>query len=152
MKKLLTGSLAALVMATSFNAVALEVEDQVYFRKASYGFMAWNTGKIKAMLDGEAQWDIKQVQAAANAIAGVANSGMGALYGAGSDNSQFKNTRLKPDFFQNPEKAMEAGMQLNTAANELAKVAQTDDKAAIAKAFGAVGASCKNCHDQFRAK
>lgn len=152
MNKLLTGSLAALVMATSLSAAALEVEDQVYFRKASYGFMAWNSGKIKAMLDGEEAWDIKKVQAAANAIASVANSGMGALYGAGSDNSQFKDTRLKPEFFQNADKAREAGMMLNTAANELAKVAQTDDKEAITKAYGQVGQSCKNCHDQFRAK
>ncbi|WP_313306773.1 c-type cytochrome [Stutzerimonas balearica] len=43
------------------------------------------------------------------------------------------------------------GSLFNTAANQLASVAKSGDQAAIKKAFGDVGASCKSCHDKFRA-
>jgi cytochrome c556 len=41
-------------------------------------------------------------------------------------------------------------MAFNKEANELAKVAESGDVAAIKGAFGKVGESCKACHDKFR--
>ena len=87
MKKLMIGSLAALFLTASLNASAqVDPEDQIIFRKAGYSFMSWNMGKIKAMaIDESVAWDPAQVQAAANVIAATANSGMGALFGPGTE-------------------------------------------------------------------
>ena len=111
--------------------------------------MAWNMGKIKANLDGSFNKD--QVIASANAVAAVANSGLGALFGPGTDKEVGgEKTRVKPEFFQQQDKVREVAMNFNKEANELAKVAATGDKAAIQAQFGKTGATCKACHDSFR--
>ena len=108
-------------------------------------------GKIKSSLEGD--FDAKQVAAAANVIAATANSGMGALFGPGTDKDIGEvHTRVKPEFFQYmPEVGKLAG-NFVAAADNLAKVAATGDAAAVKTAFGDVGKSCKACHDKFRAK
>jgi cytochrome c556 len=109
-------------------------------------------GKIKAQaVEGSVPYDQKQVAAAANAIAAIANSGMGALYGPGTEKSVGREkTRVKPEFFQQKDEVAKVAMAFNLAANNLAKVAAEGDKASVAKAFGEVGKACKGCHEQFR--
>ncbi len=143
--------ICAAALAGSALAADLKPEEQIETRQAGYTFMAWNMGKIKANLDGT--YDAKQVAAAANVIAAIANSGMGALFGPGTDKDIGNvRTRAKPELFQNmPEVGKLAG-NLVAAADNLAKVAATGDAAAVKTAFGDVGKSCKACHDKFRAK
>ena len=153
MNKLMACTAGLLLAGTASLAVAqVSPEDQIEFRKAGYSFMSWNMGKIKAqVVEGSVPYDQAQVAAAANAIAGIANSGMGALYGSGTEQSVgAQKTRVKPEFFTQKEEVAKVAIAFNQAANELAKVAAGGDKAAIAKAFGDVGKSCKGCHDQFR--
>ena len=145
--------LAALVLMTLTAAAmaqqAMKPEEMIKARKAGYSFMSWNMGKIKANLDGSFNKD--QVVAAANVVAAVANSGMGALFGPGTDKEVGgEKTRVKPEFFQQQDKVRELAMNFNKEANELAKVAATGDKAAVQAQFGKTGATCKACHDEFR--
>ena len=154
MNRILTRSLFA-VAALSITASAsaqLKPEQMIKFRQSAYTFMAWNMGKIKAMVvDDKVPFDAKQVQAAANAIAAVANSGMGALFAPGTDKGKgWKETRLKSEFFQNPDKVKEVAINLVKQANELQRVAATGDKAAIKTQFGETGKACKACHEDFR--
>lgn len=153
MKKLIACTAGLLVAGAASLAVAqVSPEDQIEYRKAGYSFMAWNMGKIKAQaVEGSVAYDPKQVAAAANAIAAIANSGMGALYGPGTEKSVGKQkTRVKPEFFQQKEEVGKVAVAFNQAANNLAKVAAEGDKAAVAQAFGEVGKACKGCHDKFR--
>lgn len=155
MKAFVIGSLSAVLAAVSLTANAqLSIEDQIQYRKAGYQSMSWNMGKIKAqVIDGSVPFDAAQTQAAANAIAALANSGMGALYSPESVQGKAPvKTRLKPEFFQNLEKAGQIGGKFVQAANTLASEAASGDQARIRKAFGDVGAGCKSCHDNFRAK
>ena len=152
MKKIILGSLSAIALATSINAVAMDAEEAIQFRQAGYKFMAWNMAKIKSMaIDGDVEWNPQVIQGAANSIAATANSGMGALYIPGSEKDVGETkTRVKPEMFQDIEGVTEVGMAFHKAANELATAAASDDKAAVAKAFAATGESCKGCHDKFR--
>lgn len=152
MKALISGALGATLLFVSLGSQAqLSVEDQIKYRQSGYAFMSWNMGKIKAqVIDGEVAYDQAQVAAAANAIAAIANSGMGALYSPDSARDKAKNTRLKPEFFANLGEAGQIGKRFNEAANNLAKVAASGDQAEIRNAFGALGQSCKACHDKFR--
>ncbi len=134
-------------------AAQMTVEDQIETRKATYQFISWNMGKIKAQtVDGSVPFDARQMMAAANAIAAAANSGMSALYSPESAMDKAENTRLKPEFFTQPEKAREVGVNFVMEANKLQEVAVTGDQKALAQQFARVGQTCKACHDDFRAK
>lgn len=148
MKKTIALGILALSLAGTASA-QVKPEEQIKFRQAGYSFMSWNMGKIKANVEG--QYNAQQVEAAANAIAGIANSGMSALYGPGTDKAIGDvKTRVKPEFFTDAEGVRKVATDFNAAANNLAKVAAGGDKAATEKAFNDTGASCKACHDKYR--
>lgn len=144
---------AALVLTSFAGAVlaqqVLKPEEMIKTRKAGYSFMAWNMGKIKANLEGAYNKD--QVIAAANVVAATANSGMGALFGPGTDKEVGgQKTRVKPEFFKEQDKVKELAMAYIKEANELQKVAASGDAAAVKVQFGKTGESCKACHDKYR--
>lgn len=148
--------LVAVTLATAGAASAqqLKPEEMIQFRQAGYKVMAWNMGKIKAQaVDGSVAFNKDQVLAAARAIQGVANSGMGALFGPGTEKDIASlKTRAKPEIFD-PKNADErnkiAGNYVQQA-NKLVDVAATGDQAAIKAQFGELGKACKACHDKFR--
>lgn len=134
-------------------AAQMDVEDQIETRQSTFTFAGWNMGKIKAQaIDGDVAYNQQQMLAAANSIAAVANSGLGALFGPGTAMDKNDNTKLKPEFFDKPEKAREVAIGFAKAANKLQEVASNGDKAALAAQFSEVGKSCKACHDAFRAE
>lgn len=142
------GTIAAAVVG-AVNAADLKPEEQIQTRQAGYKFMSWNMGKIKANLEGD--YSQTQVQAAADAIAGIANSGMGALYGPGTDKDIGDvKTRVKPELFTNQEEVGKVAVAFIEAANNMAETAALGDKAEVKAAFGELGESCKACHDKFR--
>ena len=145
----------AVIMATSNLAVAGQAEDQqVKFRQSAYSFAAWNCSKIKSqVIEHPETYNKDQVILAANAVAAVANSGLGALYGPGTDQATgWKKSRLKPEFFDKQDEAKKAAIAFNKEANELARVAVSADMGAIKAQFGKLGETCKSCHDSFRVK
>ena len=149
MKKTVVALVLAGLASAVFAQQPLKPEEMIKFRKSGYSFMSWNMGKIKANLDGN--FNKEQVIAAANVVAATANSGMGALFGPGTEkDAGNEKTRVKPEFFQQPEKVRELAMAFNKEANELAKVAAGGDPAAIKALFGKTGGTCKACHDAFR--
>lgn len=152
MKKKLT--LAILLAATATAALAGPIEENIRWRQSAYSFAAWNVQKIKSqVVDHPDTYNKDSVTAAANAIAAVANSGLGALYTEGSDQGiGWKQTRLKPEFFLKKDEVTKLANTFNEAANELAKVAATGDVNLIKTQFGKVGESCKGCHDLIRIK
>lgn len=142
------GTIAAAVVG-AVNAADLKPEEQIQTRQAGYKFMSWNMGKIKANLEGD--YSQTQVQAAADAIAGIANSGMGALYGPGTDKDIGDvKTRVKAELFTNQEEVGKVAVAFIEAANNMAETAALGDKAEVKAAFGELGESCKACHDKFR--
>jgi hypothetical protein len=58
--------------------------------------------------------------------------------------------RQPAEFFQQREEVGKLAQAFNREANELAKVAESGDPAAIKAQFGKTGETCKACHDKFR--
>ena len=147
---------ALLLAAFTLPALAHDsdkVDNSIKYRQAGYTFMSWNMGKIKTQLEHPESFDKAQVAAAAGAIAGVANSGMGALFPAGTEKGTgFKPTEVKPEFFKQPEEVKKVAVAFITAANDLNKTAAAGDPAAVKQAFGKLRETCKGCHDKFHAK
>jgi len=147
-------AIALALTAVTTAAMAGPIEEQIRFRQSAYGFLGWNTAKIKAQaVDHPETFNKDQVIAAANSIAAVANSGVIELYGAGTDQGTgWKPTRLKPEYFEKQAEVKELDDTFIKEANELQKVAATGDAAAIKTQFGKVGAACKSCHDLIRVR
>ncbi|MCK6395451.1 cytochrome c [Zoogloea sp.] len=154
MKQLVKPLLAVLALtaaSATFAQQAPKPEQIIKWRQSVYQVLAWNNGRIKASVDGTYNKD--EVIRAANAIAAIANSGLGALYPAGTETGKgWRETTVKPELFTDTAKAGEAARKFVTESNELAKVAATGDAAAVKVAFGKLGATCKGCHDDFRKK
>ena len=147
-------TLAILLSTAATTVLAGPIEEQIRFRQSAYSFLGWNTGKIKKqVVDNPETFNKDYVSAAANAIAAVANSGLGELYGARTDQGiGWKASRLKADFFQKKDEVTAIANTFNVAANELAKVAATGEVNAIKAQFGKLSETCKSCHDLIRIK
>lgn len=149
--KPLLAILAFTATSATFAQQAPKPEQIIKWRQSVYQVLAWNNGRIKASVEGTYNKD--EVIRAANAIAAIANSGLGALYPAGTETGKgWRETTVKPELFTDTAKAGEAARKFVTESNELAKVAATGDAAAVKVAFGKLGATCKGCHDDFRKK
>ena len=145
----ITTGLLTIGLCTATSAADLKPEEQIETRQAGYKFMSWNMKKIKANLEGS--YNQTNVQGAANAIAGIANSGMGALYGPGTDKDIGDlKTRVKPELFTQGEEVGKVARNFIEAANNLAEVAALGEPGEVKAAFGDLGKSCKACHDEFR--
>lgn len=147
-------AVAALLTAGALSAQQLRPEEMIQIRQAGYKTMGWNMGKIKAQTDAPAdKFDKNVTTNAARAIQGVANSGLGALYGPGTDKAIGDvKTRVKPEFFDpaNKDELTKIATNFNQEANKLADVAASGDQKAIQAQFGVLGKACKACHDKFR--
>jgi cytochrome c556 len=148
--KLLALGLAAATLAAASSVMAqMKPEDQIRYRQSGYKFMEWNLLRIKANLEG--QFNKDEVVQAANVIQAIANSGMGKLYGPGTDKGKgWHDTHVKPELFTDKEGVGKVAKAFIEAANEMAKVAAGGDAAAVKTQFGKLGESCKGCHDKYR--
>jgi cytochrome c556 len=146
----------AVVVCLTFIAGAVSAqilpETMIKMRKAGYDFSAWNMAKIRGMVEyNPASFKKDQVVAAANAIAAIANSGMGALYGPGTDKDVGdQKTSVKPEFFQEQDKVKKLALANIKEANQLQKVARSGDIKAISIQLGKVENSCNACHAQYK--
>ncbi|MDR2014545.1 MAG: cytochrome c [Azoarcus sp.] len=153
MKKITIAAILGIAsLSLTSNAFAqVKPEDQIKYRKAAYSFASWNMGKIKANLEGT--YDAAQVKAAANAIAAVAHSGLGALYGPGTEKAiGEQKTTVKPELFQKTAEVAKLAGDFAAASDELVIAADSGSAAAVKTAHGKAGATCKACHDEFRVR
>jgi len=154
MKKII--KILAIVVCLTFTAGAafaqLLPETMIKMRKAGYDFSAWNMAKIRGMVEyNPASFKKDQVIAAANVIAAIANSGMGALFGPGTDKDVGgQKTSVKPEFFQEQDKVKKLALSYAKETNKLQKVAHTGDIKAISIQLGKVADSCNACHARYK--
>ncbi|HEY8879804.1 MAG TPA: cytochrome c [Roseateles sp.] len=149
MKASLT-ALAALLLAASAQAQqAPKPEQLIKWRQSAYQVIGWNTGRVKANVDGTYNKD--DVVRAANTIAAVANGGLPTLFAAGTDTGKgWHDTSVKATLFSDASGAAAAQANFGKEANELARVAQTGDVAAVKAQLAALQKTCKACHDDYR--
>jgi len=144
--------LAGALAAATFKAHAQQApkpEQLIKWRQSAYQVLAWNNGRIKAVVDGT--YNREEAVKAANAIAAIANAGLGSLFAPGSETGKgWHDTTAKPTLWTEGAKAGELAGNFTREANELAKVAQHGDQAALKEQFGKLGKTCKGCHDEFR--
>jgi cytochrome c556 len=148
MKPLLLVSAALLATAAQAQQ-APKPEQLIKWRQSAYQVIAWNTGRVKANVDGTYNKD--DVIRAANTIAAVANGGLPSLFAAGTDSGKgWHDTSAKPTLFSDASGAAAAQAAFGKEANELARIAQGGDVAAVKAQLAALQKTCKACHDDYR--
>ena len=154
LKKILAPSLAIALLAGSASVLAQQApkpENLIKWRQSAFQVVAWNTGRIKASVDGT--YNKEEVQRAANVISAIANSGLGGLFAAGTEQGKgWHDTSAKPELFKDPKKFADLNASFGKEAAELAAVAGGGDVAAIKAQFGKLQRTCKSCHDDFKSK
>ena len=144
----LAAAVAAAGMATAQQAP--KPENLIKWRQSAFQVVAWNSGRIKSSLDTGYNKD--QVLRSANAIAAIANSGLGSLFAPGSETGKgWHDTSAKPELFANSAKFAELGGEFGKESSELVRVVSSGaDAAAVKDQFGKLQKTCKSCHDEFR--
>ena len=146
---LLAAAIALAGAGTAFAQQAPKPEILIKWRQSAFQVVAWNSGRIKANLDGEYNKD--QVIKSADVIAAIAGSGLGSLFPAGTETGKgWHDTTVKADLFANPAKVAQRSADFAKEANELLRIASSGDAAAVKDQFGKLQKTCKSCHDDFR--
>jgi cytochrome c556 len=138
---------ATLAASTAFAQV--KPEKAIEYRQGVYAVVGWNMGPMAGMVQGRIPYDKEAfAKRAANLAAVLPMAAEG--FPAGSDKGL--PTQAKPEIWSN---AADFKTKLDKSVEEatkLAAVAKTGSLDDIKKQFGATGATCKACHDDYKTK
>lgn len=123
-------------------------EDAIKYRQSALTLLAAHNGRVAAMANGRVPFDAK-VAAENAALVETLSKLPWAAFGPGTDKG---DTRALPAIWAEPAKWQQAITRFQTDAIALNTAAKTGDLEAIKKASGALGQSCKACHDSFRGR
>ena len=98
------------------------------------------------MANGRAPFDAKVAQDSAHVVATLSTLPWAGFVA----NTESVKSRAKPEIWKEAGKFKEASDKFVAEAAKLEAAAKTGNLDAIKTAFGAVGGSCKACHDAFR--
>ncbi|MBW8777968.1 MAG: cytochrome c [Burkholderiales bacterium] len=143
-------ALAALTLAATAHAQqAPKPEQLIKWRQSAYQTIAWSTARVKANVDGSYNKD--DAARAAAVIAALANSNLGVLFPAGTETGKgWRDTTVKANLFTDGAGVGAAAAAFSKEANELARVTQGGDVAAVKAQLAALQKTCKACHDDYR--
>lgn len=138
-------TLASLPAAAQFQ----KPEDAIKYRQSAFTVMANHFGRVAAMAQGRVPFDAKV--AAENADIVLTMSKL-PFQGFGEGTDKGLPQRAKPEVWKEQAKFKAAAEKMQGEVAKLDAAAKTGNLDAIKAAVGAVGGSCKACHDDFRAE
>ncbi len=155
MKRMIVAAMiAAGVTAGAGVAVSGEAEDKaIKARQSVMQLLSFNLGKLGAMVKGDMAYDADQAMIAANNLKAVASIRQDAMWPQGTameDAGMEGKTWAKKAAWDTYPEVANKHKALVAAADKMAEAAGGGVDA-IKGAIGAVGASCKGCHEDFRA-
>jgi cytochrome c556 len=138
---------AALLVAAGFGAATGAADDAAEMVKQRVELMKSQGPHLKPIADYlKGQGSADNLAADAQAVADNAKR-VPSLFPPGSVTDK---SRAKPEIWQNWDDFKAKAHALELAAEKLAEVAKTGDKAAIGPQLKAVGQACGACHDKYR--
>lgn len=139
---------AALAATGTASAQFAKPEDAIKYRKNALFVMQQHYARVGAMVAGRVPFDAKA--AADNLVVAETMSKLPwAAFVAGTDKG---DTQAKPEIWKEPGKFKEKADKMQAEMSKLAAAAKTGNLDSIKSAFQATSASCKSCHDDFRAQ
>ncbi len=144
----------ALLLGISVTAVAqTPAEIAIKYRQSVYAVMGYHFGGTMApMVRGDKPYDKEAFARAAGIVAQMAPLAHEG-FSAGSDKGTDKlPTKAKPEIWVKQDDFKAKMDKMNAETAKLAQVSRTASFDDIKKQFGATGATCKACHDDYRNK
>lgn len=143
---------AALTTTLPAIAMADAMEDAIDARQGYYQMVKHNAGMLFAMAQGKMDYDAKSASTHAGNLSALANLDTGSMWPEGSDKASMPGkTRALPVIWETFPAIMDKQGDFVKAADMLAANAGNGLDALRAN-IGPLGASCKGCHDTYRAK
>lgn len=138
-----------LVSATAVPVAAQQAkpEDQIKYRRAAYTLMGLNMGNLGAMAQDKKPFNKEDAQKSADLVA-ILSTVPKHYFGEGTD----KDTKAKPEIWTKRADFDAKMDKMNAEAAKLPTAVRAGDMAAFKKQVADTGASCKACHDDYRAK
>lgn len=138
---------ATLAASTAF--AQAKPEDAIAYRQGAFKVIGWNFGPMAGMVQGRIPYDKDGFAKRAANVAAVAAM---PLEGFGPGTDAGAPTKAKPEVWSKADDFKAKMMKMNEEATKLAAIAKTGSLDDIKKQFGATGATCKACHDDYRNK
>lgn len=138
-------TLASLPAAAQFQ----KPEDAIKYRQSAFTVMANHFGRVAAMAQGRVPFDAKVAAENADIVATVSKL---PFQGFTEGTDKGLPQRAKPEVWKEQAKFKAAAEKMQAEVAKLDAAAKTGNLDAIKAAVGAVGGSCKACHDDFRAE
>ena len=136
------GLLAAVPAAAQFQ----KPEDAIRYRQSAMFLQAQTFSRVAAMANGRVPFDAKVAADNIELVAAL-NRMQFSAFVEGSDKG---NTRAKPEIWSQKDKWAAAVAKSQEDVAKLVAAGKTGNIDQIKTAVGAVGGSCKACHDDFR--
>jgi cytochrome c556 len=152
MKKLLaiTAAMLAMTFSSASFAQFAKPDDAAKYRQGALTVMAAHFGRVGGMVAGRIPFDAKVAQE--NIDIAVAMSKLPwAGFGPSGEGATIK-TNVKPDIWKDAAKFKDLSEKMQAELIKVQTAAKTGNLDTIKAAFGGAGASCKACHDAFRAQ
>jgi cytochrome c556 len=143
---LVATALAGLAVALPATAQFQKPEDAIKYRQSAMALQGHHLGRVFAMTSGRVPFDAK-VAAEQIEIVAMINRLQFAAFVEGSDKG---DTKSKPTIWTDKDKWAAAVARSQEDVVKLAAAGKAGNLDQIKAAFGAVGQSCKGCHDAFR--
>lgn len=140
---------ATATLAASVAYAQAKPEDAILYRQGVFKIVGWNMGPMAAAVRGQRPYDKAAFAKNAENLAAVAPM---ALEGFGPGTDKGAKTDAKAEIWTKMDDFKAKMEKMNAEATKLAAVSKTGSLDDIKKQFGALGASCKACHDDYRAK
>jgi cytochrome c556 len=149
MKKSLSLILCSAALTVSLPALAqfAKPEDAIKYRQSALFVMQQNFARVATMAAGRAPFDAK-VAAESAEVAAFMSKLPWAAFGEGTDKGA--PTKAKAEIWADKAKFGEYAEKMQAEMAKLNAAAKTGNLDSIKAAVGAVGGSCKTCHDAFR--
>ncbi|MFN4004514.1 MAG: c-type cytochrome [Hylemonella sp.] len=144
----LLAAAATLGFSASASAQFAKAEDAIKYRKSAFFVMQQHFGRVAAMAAGRAPFDAK----AAADNAAIAESMLRLPWAAFGPDTDMGDTKAKPEIWKEQARFKELADKSQAEMGKLAAAAKTGSLDAIKAAVQATSASCKACHDDYRAK
>ena len=139
-------SIAALGVSLPAAAQFAKPEDAVKYRQAAMTMMNTHVGRLFRMANGRTPFDAKVAMENAEIAAAVSKWQFSGFV----EGSDVGKTQALPKIWSEMDKFKAAAMKSNEDIAKLDAAAKTGNVDAIKTAVGAVGQSCKACHDAYR--
>jgi len=143
-----------LLVGASLSATVLAADDPmlraIKARQGEMQLRSFNVGPLFAMAKGKIDYDAAMAQTLANNLKLMLALNNGRAWAQGSDNVKYPGeTRALPKIWETYPEIGKYGEKYTEAVNALAAEAGNGESA-LKSTLGALGKSCKGCHDEFR--